>query len=244
MPPDAGPTRPTPRPWHSPTAPICIRYTPPVGNDVLNFVKEQGLPGWTILVIGGGTIIAAVISVLGALAIAGVNAFAAVRLDPEKALRDHHRANVDGVRDYVRRSGLIIGRGRMELSRASDGKTFLEQAFVFLRALDASGKELGALHADGQEVQRAIQLYFKSGRLLGVAITSVEPGELDPFRRIEPYFALVMSVAGATMDATDAYVFPTRQLKRLAKKRIDTCVGLFTSLKANTPRATGHPELA
>jgi hypothetical protein len=63
-----------------------------VGNEFLNFVKEQGLPGWTVLVIGGGTIIAAVISVLGALAIAWVNAFAAVRLDREKALRDHRRA--------------------------------------------------------------------------------------------------------------------------------------------------------
>lgn len=148
---------------------------------------------------------------MGALAIAWVNAFASVRLDREKALRDHRRANVDGVRDYVRRSGVIIGRGRMELSRADDRKTFLEQALTFLRTLDASGKELGALHTDGQEVQRAIQLYFKSGRLLSLALASVEPSELQPFRRIEPYFELVMSVAGATMDATDAYVFSTRQ---------------------------------
>ena len=89
-----------------------------------------------------------------------------------------------------------------------------------------------------------MDLYFKSGRLLGVAITSVEPGELDPYRRIEPYFDLVMSAAGATMDATDTYVFPTRQLKRLSEKQFDTCMGLFTSLKAKTPRAAEHPELA
>jgi hypothetical protein len=215
-----------------------------VGNDVLNFVKEHGLPAWTVLVIGGGTVIAAVISFLGAFAIAWVNAFSAVRLDREKALRDHRRANVDGVRDYVRRSAVIFGRGRIELSRADDGRTFFEQAFTFLRALDASSKELGALHIDGQEVQRAVDLYFRSGRLLGIAITSVAPDELEPFRRIEPYFALVMSAGGATMDATDAYVFPTRQLKRSAKKGLDVCINRFASLKADTRGATGHPELA
>jgi len=212
-----------------------------VGNDFLNFVKEQGLPGWAILVIGGGTIIAAVISVLGALATAWVNAFAAIRLDQERALRDHRRANVDGVRDYVRSSSAIFGRARIELSRASDAKVFLEQAIVFLRTLDASGKELGALHTDGLEVRHAMDLYFKSGRLLGIAIAGVEPGEPDPFRRIDPYFALVMSAAGAT---TDAYVFPTRQLKRSSEKQFDACVGVFTSLKAKTPGATEHPELA
>ena len=78
---------------------------------------------------------------------------------------------------------------------------------MFAQTLDASGKELGALHTDGLEVRHAMDLYFKSGRLLGVAMTSVEPGELNPYKRIEPYFELVMSAAGAAMDATDAYVF-------------------------------------
>ncbi|MGH7486389.1 MAG: hypothetical protein ACRD3J_27060, partial [Thermoanaerobaculia bacterium] len=194
-----------------------------MGNDLLNVVREHGLPGWTVLVIGGGTIIAAVISFIGAIAIAWVNAFAAVRLDREKALRDHRRANVAAARDYVHKSAKIVGTGRIELSRADDGKALLERAFDFLRTLDDSGKELGALHIDGQEVQRAAYLYFKSGRLLGLAVTSVEPSEREPFGRIEPYFELVMSVAGATMDATDAYVFPTRGQKRLAKKRLDAC---------------------
>jgi hypothetical protein len=214
-----------------------------VGNDLLNFVREQGLPGWTVLVLGGGTIIAAVISFVGAFAIAWVNAFAAVRLDREKALRDHRRGNIAAVRDYVHSSVKIIGAGRIELSRADDGKALLERAIVFLRILDDSGKELGALHTDGQEVQRAAHLYFKSGRLLGVAVTSVEPSELEPFERIDPYFKLVMSVAGATLDATDAYVFPTRGQRRLARKRLDACVSVFAALKRKTPGAAGHPEL-
>lgn len=215
-----------------------------MGNDLLNFVRDQGLPGWTVLVIGGGTIIAAVISFFGAFAIAWVNARAAVRLDLERALREHRRANVDGVRDYVKRSGIIIGRGRMELSRADDLTAFLERAFTFMKTLDDSGKELGALHTDGPEVLRAIRLYFKSGRLLSLAIASVQPNEQEPYDRIEPYFEMVMSVAGATMDAADAYVFPTRQMRRRAEKRLAACDDQFASLKAQTPNAAGHPELA
>jgi hypothetical protein len=53
-----------------------------------------------------------------------------------------------------------------------------------------------------------------------------------------------MNVAGAAMDATDAYVFPTRQQKRSSKKSIDGCIDVFNRLKGQTAGATGHPELA
>jgi hypothetical protein len=45
-----------------------------------------------------------------------------------------------------------------------------------------------------------------------------------------------MNVAGAAMDATDAYVFPTRQQKRSSKKSIDGCIDVFNRPKGQTVR--------
>jgi hypothetical protein len=80
--------------------------------------------------------------------------------------------------------------------------------------------------------------------MLGIALASVDPDEPDPFARIEPYFDLVMDVAGAVIDATDAYMFDMRRLRSSTKKRLDACRSLFEELKAQTPGASGHPELA
>ena len=176
-----------------------------MGSDFLNFVSEQGLPWWIVLLIGGGTIVAALISFLGAFAIAWVNARAAVRLDLERSLRDHRRNNVIAVRDYILKSAVLIGRGRMELSAADDDlQTFLEQAVAFMTTLQASGKELGALHTDGDEVKRVTHLYFKSGRLLGLALANVAPTDQTPYSRIDPYFDLVMSVVVEVDTIADA----------------------------------------
>jgi len=57
--------------------------------ELLDVFNRYGLPGWALIVIGGGTIVAALITSVSALTIAAINAWAAKRIAVYAAHREH-----------------------------------------------------------------------------------------------------------------------------------------------------------
>jgi len=213
--------------------------------DIQKFVTELGLPAWTVLVIAGGAIVGALISAIAGVVIAWINSRAAVRLDREKALREHHIDNMQPVREYVKNTSEVVGRHRIVLSRTQNWPDLSKAAIALIQEIDAANNTLGAVHIDGKQAHDAMHLYFKCGRLLiwTPAVMQQEQA-LRSFQRLEPYFDLTMTGAGIVMDATDAYVFDTRKMRKTASDRLDICQREFNRLKAISPGAAGQPELA
>ena len=106
--------------------------------DIQKFVTELGLPAWTVLVIAGGAIVGALISAIAGVVIAWINSRAAVRLDREKALREHHIANTQPVREYVRNTSAVVGRHRIVLSRTRDWPDLSKAAIALIQEIDAA----------------------------------------------------------------------------------------------------------
>jgi hypothetical protein len=77
-------------------------YNPLHVAELLTIAERYGLPGWAVLVIGGGTIVAAVISFLQGIIVAWINAAAAKRLAANEAVRVHRRELAKAVLEQVR----------------------------------------------------------------------------------------------------------------------------------------------
>ena len=70
--------------------------------ELLDLLNKYGLPGWALILIGGGTIVAAIISSINALGVAVINAWAAKRVAVYAAHREYRATMSATVLEHIR----------------------------------------------------------------------------------------------------------------------------------------------
>jgi hypothetical protein len=77
--------------------------------DFIDFLNRYGLPGWTVIVIGAGTIVASLIGALNAWSVAWFNVRASRLLEASTANREHRLAASKPTLEYARTVLPLVG---------------------------------------------------------------------------------------------------------------------------------------
>lgn len=116
--------------------------------EALELINSYGLPGWVTLIIGGGTIVAAVITAMQAILVAWIAAWSARRVAIYTAHKDYRLELAKPVRSMVRRVAPVCLTIRSEGGRSRE--KVLAHHTTWAETLDRERATLeGAYIADG-----------------------------------------------------------------------------------------------
>ena len=183
--------------------------------DVLN---RYGLPGWAVILIGGGTIVAALITSLSALLISAVNAWAAKRVAVYAAHREHRAAMSAALLERVRAIAALAMHVRDARIRSHD------ELFQHTGPWLASARQLKppvSAFVPDRTVSRAWRFMRRTFVELGAALRLGTRGDLESAMekatRLRRAANRLLMGCAAVEFAVEGYVFEIRRSRVRAR---------------------------
>jgi hypothetical protein len=190
--------------------------------ELVDAVASYGLPGWTIIVLGGGAIVAALITALQAIVIAAVNARAARLLAADTAHREHRLAAVKAVLKHVRSCTTLA----FEIDGATPGSDDgAAQCAGWLQRLNQLTPQRRTWLSDA-ELAAALGSFSHSLRRLERALSDcAASGSQANFVLVRKAAHTLKEASAIAEMAAEGYAFGVSRISRQAKRRLQRFIG-------------------
>jgi hypothetical protein len=191
--------------------------------EVVDAIGSYNLPIWIVIIIGGGTIIAAMITALQAIVVASINARAARAAAVDAAHREHRVSTAKTILEHVR--GCTTLAFEIDDSCTPSDEQAVLQRQVWLQRLKemtpqtktwvtdaALSAALGAFRRSRQQLERALSPSGVSG----------PPADFSLVRKAARTLKETSAIAEM---AVEGYAFGVSRISRQAKRRLQRLTG-------------------
>jgi hypothetical protein len=189
-----------------------------VNEAISNAIAALGLPAWAILVIGAGTIVAAIITALQAIVVAAINA-RATRLNAiDMAHREHRLSLTKPILAHVR--GCTSLTFQVSGGAAATADEMIVQSKVWLQSLQEIAPRARTWVTDA-ELSVALDFFGKRLRAFEQALMNLAKSSASiDFSSVEQAARGLQKASEVTEMAVEGYAFGVSRISRQAKRRL------------------------
>jgi hypothetical protein len=189
--------------------------------ELLDLLKQYGLPGWALLLIGGGTIVAAIISSVNAILVAIINAWAAKRVAIYTAHREYRKEACAPVLEWSRKAANFASQVRRERIRSHDELVYAVKEWMERRA--ALGTP-GTFFLPEGPVYNAWSFswrrYVELGGTIRLGTSGDEESAAVKIQKVREAASLVMSGNAMVENAVEGHVYDLFMSRQSVRTRL------------------------